>query len=109
MRGDRLRVLDRSAVLEVGGDAGRPEGVAASMSVEPGGLRTSVDHSERIVPRHRPLGELARASTGRAEEGSLLLGLRPRGLEMGVHVRLCVDEADEGAVAKADDVGRAVL
>ena len=75
VRRDRLRVLDRPAVLEVGRDAGRSEGLAAGVSVQACCLRAPVDDPQRIVPRQRPLGELSRARARRAEEGSLLVGL----------------------------------
>ena len=49
MSRDRLRVLDRAAILEVGGDAGRPEGVAAGGVGESCCLGAALDYSQDVV------------------------------------------------------------
>jgi len=41
---DELRVLDRAAVLEVGSNPGRPEGVATDPMGEPGSSCSPFDH-----------------------------------------------------------------
>ena len=48
VRRDLLRVLQRAAVLEVGGDAGGAEGVAADRGLDAGGLCPPADHSPRV-------------------------------------------------------------
>ncbi len=49
MGGNGLGVLDRAAVLEIGGDPGGPEGVAVGLVGQPRGSSSTLDHPEDIV------------------------------------------------------------
>jgi len=52
MIGDGLRVLQRPAVFEIGGDAGGAKRMAASRVGQAGGLGPALDHVEHIEPGH---------------------------------------------------------
>src|SRR5919109_1598664 len=65
VRGDRLGVLNGAPVLEVGGDAGRPEPMAADARRQVRPPPPPLDHADDVVAVPRPLGELARAVTVR--------------------------------------------
>jgi len=67
-----IAILDRAAVFEVGGDTGSPEGVAADVRRQPGGLGPPLDHRQGVVTVHGALRNFAKA-IDRAEEGSLLV------------------------------------
>ena len=58
MIGDGLGVLERAAVLQVGGDAGGSKRVAAGGVGQGGRLRPPLDHLEDVEPRHRLAGQL---------------------------------------------------
>lgn len=57
MGGDSLGVLQRAAGLEVGGDAGGPEGFAGDFGWEPGCGSSAIDHPEDIASGHAAVGE----------------------------------------------------
>lgn len=89
VRRDLLRVFERSAILEVGGDAGGAERVATDFGFDPGGSSSSADHSPGIrlvqgIGRESP----TRCDRDRAEEGSLLLIPKLRRFAVGVEVLL---------------------
>lgn len=88
MGGDLLGLLDGSAVFEVGGDAGGPEGVVADAGGEAGGDGPALDHVEGVATAERKAGdEAGLARDGAEEEGFRLLG-DAGGLEIGVQVFL---------------------
>jgi hypothetical protein len=58
--GDLLRVLKRAAVLEVGGDPGRAEGVAADLRLDAGAFRE---------PRRSPQCDLLIYETQTEDDG----------------------------------------
>jgi hypothetical protein len=70
--GDLLGVLDGAAVLEVGGNAGGPEGMIANVSGQADCLGTPFDHPPGVDAVHRPGGHAAVPVDG-AEEGGFLL------------------------------------
>ena len=57
MRGHFLRVFERAAVGEIGGDPGRAEGVAADRLGDPGGDGAPADHPPGVGLGHRVLGQ----------------------------------------------------
>ena len=66
MVGDGLGVFQQAIVLQVGGDAGRTEGVVAGTGHEAGFQHLALDHPVGVLLVHPP-GH-AGFSTGRAEE-----------------------------------------
>src|SRR5271154_422878 len=56
VRGHGLGVLKRSAGLEIGGDAGRTEHMAAEFLLEAGFGRAPADHTVGVDPVHRLVG-----------------------------------------------------
>jgi len=66
--GDVLGHLERSAVFEVGGDAGGAEGVVADQGLDAGLSGPSADHAEDVLLVHGGVVQLARASSRGAEE-----------------------------------------
>jgi hypothetical protein len=71
VRSHRLGVFERAAGLEIGGDAGRPEDVAAELDLETGLGRAPADHLIRVDAVHRVVRQPARLAYGRSEEGGL--------------------------------------
>src|SRR3954453_13516294 len=69
--GHLLGVLEQAAVLEVGGDAARPPGVAADPGGDAGGSGTAAGHAVDVGPIHWSPGEPAGAAQGRAEQRAL--------------------------------------
>ena len=69
-----LANVDCAAVLEIGGDAGGPEGVAAYFFGQASGLCPLLDHPQGVVAMHRAGGELAAAVDGPEEGGFPLSG-----------------------------------
>ena len=63
-----LRVLERAAVGEIGGDAGCPETVTADRRVDAGRERTTADHAPSIGLRHGFLKEQRRVVPRRGPE-----------------------------------------
>jgi len=57
MRGNLLRVLERTAVLEVSGDSSRSKGVTAGGVGEGGFLGAPLDHIKHVAARHRIDGQ----------------------------------------------------
>lgn len=62
MRGDRLGILNRAAILEVGGDSGRPEGVIPDPGLDAGGLRPAPAPQTSMILK--PLRSHPRAPKG---------------------------------------------
>ncbi len=62
--GDGLGILDGGPVRQVGGDAGGPEGMAASPGRECSGDRSSLDHVEGVVAAEGPTGQFPAPSVG---------------------------------------------
>jgi hypothetical protein len=52
-----LRVFERTAVGEIGGDPGRAECLAADRRGDAGRLRTPADHEPGVRLRQRPVGQ----------------------------------------------------
>jgi hypothetical protein len=52
MIGDNLRMLERSAILEISGYPGRTKGVATSRVGQGAGLSPALDHVEHVEPRN---------------------------------------------------------
>src|ERR1700730_9976362 len=71
VRGHRLRVFERAAGFEIGGDAGRTEHMAAEIDLEPGFGHSQADHLIGIDAVHRVFRQPARLADRRAEEGGL--------------------------------------
>ncbi len=86
---DGLRVHGRAAVLKVSGDAGGPEGVAASGRGETYSQRPPFDHVQHVGPRHRIVGEVA-ALVHAAEERLFFLVSDAGRREVGIHLCLRV-------------------
>jgi hypothetical protein len=76
VRGHGLGVFERSAGLEVGGDAGRAEDMATEFLLKAGIGRVPADHAVGIDPVHRLLGQHAGLAGRRAGRGG---SCRPRG------------------------------
>src|SRR3954468_13054090 len=74
VRSHLLGVLEQAAVLEVGGDAARPPGVAADPGGDAGGSGTAADHAVDVGPIHWSPGEPAGAAPGGAEQRALAVG-----------------------------------
>ena len=70
MRRHLLGDLEPAAILEVGGDAGRPEGVATDLGLDPGRKRPPANHPPDIGLEQGIAGQLARSPARRAEERS---------------------------------------
>lgn len=66
--GDVLRGFKRAVVLQVRGDAGRPEGVVPDPGLDAGATRASLDHAVGVLLPHRLAGELAGLSGRRLEQ-----------------------------------------
>jgi hypothetical protein len=66
-----LGVFERTAGLEIGGDAGRAEDVAAKLAFQAGFGRAAADHLVGVDAVHRPVGQDTGFPRGRAEEGAL--------------------------------------
>src|SRR5512132_128481 len=88
MAGHVLGHLDRSAVLEEVGDAGRPPAVVTDRSRHPRLLGASLEHAPCVLLGHAVLGERGGLAAGRAEEGSALVLPDAGGIEVRIHVLL---------------------
>jgi hypothetical protein len=72
--GDLLGRFQLAAVLHVGGDAGRPEGVIANLRFDLRSLRPALDHPVSVLLPHRSFGELpASAARDRPKQGTVRL------------------------------------
>jgi hypothetical protein len=71
MRGHGLRVFERAARLEIGGDARRAEHMAPELPLEAGLGRAPADHLVGIDAMHRPVRQHPGSAGRRAEEGGL--------------------------------------
>jgi len=69
--GHLLGDFELAAVLEIGGNAGGAEGVAADLRLDPGRQRPPSNHPPHIGLQHGPVGQLAAAPLARAEERPL--------------------------------------
>jgi hypothetical protein len=88
MRSHRLRVFERSAGFEIGGDARGAEGVTTDFDLQACVGRSTADHSVDVDAMHRQAGENARLANCRAEEGSTALAADPGGTNVLVEVGL---------------------
>src|SRR4051794_38341514 len=85
-----LANVDGAAGLQVGGDAGGPERMAADPRREAGGDGPPLYHGQGIVPAERPVRELAGFPEHGAEQRPLPVGGDARGLDVGVEISLGV-------------------
>ena len=69
--GHVLGHLDRAAVLQEDGDAGRPPAVVTDRRRDPRLAGAALEHAPRIGLGHAVLGELAGLAAGGAEEGRI--------------------------------------
>src|SRR5205809_606250 len=67
VRGDLLRVLDGSAILQIGGNAGRPKGMVAYLARQASLLSASLYHVEGVSFAQAVLRQFP-AATARASE-----------------------------------------
>ena len=74
MGGDLLGMFDRAAVFEVGGDAGRPEGVAADLGLDASRERPSANHPPDIGLDYGIAGQLAGSAASCEKAAPLGLG-----------------------------------
>ena len=72
MRGHGVRVFERAARLEIGGDARRAEHMAPELPLEAGLGRAPANHLIRIDAMHRPVRQCPGFPSRRAEEGGVL-------------------------------------
>ena len=63
--------LQAAAVLEIGGDAGRPEAVVSGLGRDPGGGHAALDHRVGVRLGEGGRGELAGAAPNGAEQRPL--------------------------------------
>jgi hypothetical protein len=82
------RVLERAAVLQVGGDPGRPEAVVADPRADAGGKRPSLHHGVGIGLRQGSAAELPGPAADRPEEPPLRIRADPGLVQIGVQVGL---------------------
>ena len=79
-------LFERPAVLEIGGDARRPEVVVAELGCDAGCRRAPADHRVGVcLLQHRP-GEHAGAPADRAEQWPLGIVAQARAVEIGNEV-----------------------
>jgi hypothetical protein len=71
MGSHRLGVFERAAGLEISGDPGRAEHVAAKLAFQSGFGRAAADHLVCVDAVHRPVGKDPGSAGRRAEEGGL--------------------------------------
>jgi len=86
VRRHRLRVFERAVVVEIGGDAGRPERMTADFGVEVGVPGAAADHAPGVDAVHRQSRQLAGAAARGAEQGSPLRLPDPGRVQIGVEV-----------------------
>jgi hypothetical protein len=72
--GDVLRVFEHALVLEVCGDAGRAEGIAADAGLDARRLRAPLNHAVGVHVPHRVAGERPGLAGCRAEQGTFRVG-----------------------------------
>jgi hypothetical protein len=70
VRGHGLRVFKRAAGLEIRGNAGSAENMAAELVLETGLGRAPADHAKSVDPVHRRHGQDTGSTDCRAEEGA---------------------------------------
>jgi hypothetical protein len=70
-----LRVLERAAIGEIGGDLGRTESMAPDRRSDAGRLRAAADHEPGIGLRQRPVGQrLVVPRAGPEQEALAIIG-----------------------------------
>src|SRR4051812_19188346 len=79
-------VLQRAAVLEVGGDAGGAEAVVADRGGDAGGGGAAADHGVGVGLRQGRAGELAGAAADGAEQRPLRVAAQAGAVEVGGEV-----------------------
>lgn len=85
MRCHFLRMLKSTAVREIGGDAGRAEGVVADRRCDAGGDSTAAQHAPRVSLGQRLIGELGCLVAWRcAEQPAPAVVSDPGSLDIGM-------------------------
>src|ERR1700730_17331588 len=78
----RRSLFEGAAVLEIGGDPGRPEAVIAELGFNPSRRRAPTDHRIGVRLRQHGARELAGASADRAEQRPLGIVAQARAVEI---------------------------
>lgn len=73
MRRHLLRSLERSAILQIDGNPGRPKAVALGRHIDFSHLHASLDHHQRLALRQRLVAERAALPITRRKEGAFWL------------------------------------
>ncbi len=90
------RLFQRPAVLEIGGDAGRPKAVVAELGIDAGRGGAPADHRIGVARRQHGAGELAGAAADGAEQRPLGVVADAGLVEIGGEVGLKVVVAGHG-------------
>ena len=88
MVGHGRSFFERTAVLEVSGNAGCAEGVIANLGGNPGGVRAAADHQVGVHGVKRGFRELAGSAPDGAEEGAFGIKAEAAPVDVGVQVGL---------------------
>ena len=90
MGGHGARGLELPAILQVGGDAGRPEAVVANGAADARGLGAPADHRPGGFARHRPVAKRPPLHPARhgTEQRSFTVAGDPRRLDIGIEITL---------------------
>jgi hypothetical protein len=88
MIGHRGGVLERAAVFQIGGDAGRAERVVADHRADAGSLGPALHHRVRVRLRQWPVAELSRAARNGPEQRPFRFIRDAGAVEIRVQVRL---------------------
>jgi hypothetical protein len=78
--GNLLSMLERAAILQIGCNAGRAEGMAAGGVGEAGLLRPTLDHPQHVIGIHPVLGQPV-ALTNAGKQPTFLVGCYAGGAE----------------------------
>ena len=88
--GDVLRRFQGAVVLEVGGNAGGPEGVVADEGLDAGGFGAPLNHAVGVLLPQGLGGELSSAAGGGPEKRPVEVLGNASGGEVGVEIQLQV-------------------
>ena len=89
VRGDGLRFLDRSAILQVSRDSGGPESVAACADGKPDAACPPFDHAKHVVGVHSALrDDPARLAVECSEQGRVAIASDCRRVKIRVEICL---------------------
>jgi len=86
VRRHQLSILQGPAVVEIGGNPGGAERVAANIPTHSRLARAPLNHLPHMDARHRIFGELIGTAAGRAEEGRLLRFKDAGRLQIGIKI-----------------------